>query len=1474
MKSLACSVICLLSVPLFAEEARKEILVADFEGKDYGRWKAVGKAFGLSPAPGTLAAQGKVTDFRGFSLVNSYYDKDVSTGSLTSPPFKIERKYLQFLIGGGNHPGQTCMDLLVDKKIVRTATGHDKEKLRHAQWDVSKHEGKTAVLKIIDEHSGGWGHVLIDHIVQSDEPLKIKKMKAEAPPKLTPEKLIQQDNEVARTFDFRGHFKIELFADRTQIANPVTFAIDEQGRFLVAETFRQLKGIEDNRFQEHWILDDVASQTVEDRLAMYKKWQEKTPMSYYTDFEERIQTVEDKDGDGRADTVSTFADKFNHPLDGTGAGLLARNGTVYYTCIPHLYSLKDADGDGKAEVRDSIQGGFGVKVSLRGHDMHGLAIGHDGRLYWSIGDRGYNITTREGKRYVGPGDGAVFRCELDGSNVERVHTGLRNPMELRFDKFGNLFTVDNNQGGGDRDRLVCIVPGGESGWDMAHQIEFKRFLGQESDRWKTNPWFAEKMYERGIPDQPAWCLPAITHIGSGPCGLAYNPGLTFQKGYKDYFFICNFLSSPRRSGIEAFKVVPEGAGFRIEDPHRFIWNVLLTDVDFGYDGKMYLCDWINGPNGTGGGRLFSLYETKDVSRPIVAETKQLIAKGFEKTAADQLAELLTHPDMRVRQRAQFELAAREDGLSLLRDATSSGRDLIQRLHGIWGIGIIGRREAAALQHLMPLLEDDHPEVRANAAKVLGDERFGDAGAKLMPLLTDQSNRVRFFAAIALGRMKHSPALPSLLQLLRENDDKDAYLRHAAVHAIELIGDREFLASQINDKSRAVRLGIILTFRRLQEPRIADFLEDEDDFLVQEAARAIYDLPIKAALPALARHIEKYISNEGDTSGMLWRRALLANHLVGKPENAAALIRLATSQASEEMRLEALRALGDWIEPHAVDFLTGVYRPLRSRDVEEVAGIVQKGLKQIMEEGNGLVLARAVELSQPFKLEIGDQELALLCLNGNATKEVRIEAFKQLKDRRSPRALTVAEALLNQSDQALRIQALWYMKEVDPEKCLAGIQGALNREGRRILIERVDSSWDDLVLGPPSKTDYADSNSGNGVIARYVKCFVRPHADAGAIDDVLPRINNGDPPRNNDDIHRNTWLDNGHARIILDLGKTIDVARINTYSWHKRERASQKFSIYGSENDELPDASLLKPGEGWALVARIDTMKLGDGGMHGSSVFHSQREVGRFRWLMWDMPLRRPNLRPGTFISEIDVYEMGAELPDLPVDVTAKPTFLWEKQEAISILGHLQHPGAAKTLNEIFDRLLKAKTPPELTLETLEAAAMRKEDSIKKKLAAYNNSLGKTLSERNQHLLRGGASHHGNKIFREKPEAQCITCHTLKGKGGLQGPDLTGIAKKRDRKYILRALIEPSVEVSPGFGITAFLLKDESILEGVVLEDAPDKVKIRLNDGKEQVIPAEQIESRKPTAKSPMPPMGGLLSPKEIRHVVEFLATQK
>jgi fructan beta-fructosidase len=164
---------------------RPDILIADFEGDTYGKgWTTTGTAFGKGPAKGTLPNQMPVTGYLGKGLVNSYLDGDGSTGTLTSPEFKIERRYLNFLIGGGKYPGKTCINLRVKGALVCTATGpNDKpggsEHLDWHSWDLDEFEGKTAVIEIVDEEKGGWGHINVDHILLSDSKKQAELLKRE-----------------------------------------------------------------------------------------------------------------------------------------------------------------------------------------------------------------------------------------------------------------------------------------------------------------------------------------------------------------------------------------------------------------------------------------------------------------------------------------------------------------------------------------------------------------------------------------------------------------------------------------------------------------------------------------------------------------------------------------------------------------------------------------------------------------------------------------------------------------------------------------------------------------------------------------------------------------------------------------------------------------------------------------------------------------------------------------------------------------------------------------------------------------------------------------------------------------------------------------------------------------------------------------------------------------------------------------------
>jgi len=167
-----------LFVFAFSAMAAEDIVIATFESKDFGDWKVEGSAFGERPVWGTLEDQMEVSGWEGWRYINSYHGGDESKGTLTSPAFKIERDYINFLIGGGGFKGETCMNLIVGDEIVRSATGPNTEPggselLDWHSWNVTDLKGKNATIQIVDNLIGDWGHILVDHIVQSDQKVEI-----------------------------------------------------------------------------------------------------------------------------------------------------------------------------------------------------------------------------------------------------------------------------------------------------------------------------------------------------------------------------------------------------------------------------------------------------------------------------------------------------------------------------------------------------------------------------------------------------------------------------------------------------------------------------------------------------------------------------------------------------------------------------------------------------------------------------------------------------------------------------------------------------------------------------------------------------------------------------------------------------------------------------------------------------------------------------------------------------------------------------------------------------------------------------------------------------------------------------------------------------------------------------------------------------------------------------------------------------
>ncbi len=765
--------------------------------------------------------------------------------------------------------------------------------------------------------------------------------------------------------------QLSVFAAEPDFVNPVCFTFDEKGRAYVVETHRLGNCTYDIRGHMAWVDDDLACRSVADREAMHRKYM---GAKYDTlTSSERVRLLEDRDGDGRVDRAVTFAENFATPATGLAAGILARKGEVWFACIPDLWLLKDADGDGAAEQRKVLHSGYGVRLAFIGHDLHGLRFGPDGKLYFTIGDRGVHIPGV----LDNPDSGCVMRCNPDGSGLEIFATGLRNPQELAFDAQGNLWTGDNNCDAGDAARWTYIMEGGDCGWRIGYQ--------QAPGR---GPWMSEKLWGleswKTAPSQ----VPPVAHIGHGPSGICFNGGIGLPDAYKDHFFFVDFPGS-----VLSFAVKPKGAGFEVVDQKTFVGDLWPTDVEIGNDGAVYIADWVNGWGMPNKGRIFRVADPSLAKSDEVREAREIIAKGMANLPVDELRDLLGHADQRIRQAAQFELAALK-AIPTLKQAIKSNSPLA-RLHAIWGLGQTG-----IVDSLVPILGSPEAEDRAQAAKVLGDRRFAGAFEGLVQLLKDPSARVRSFAAIALGKLGRKEATEPLFEMLRANADQDAWLRHAGVMGLVGGGDVAAILAKKGDDSVSVRLASLLALRRLNREEIAVYLEDKDPAVVFEAARAINDAPVNSAMLALAKRLDKKLPDKA------WSRAINAAYRLGEPALLGPFV--LRKDVPEAAVVEALHALRDWGNPSGRDRILHVWRPIPARGATAAREVLACGIELLLDEGADPVKQAAAEAAAALDLRSAAPRIAGLAEKGNPW--VRIAALKALatlKDERLAAAVTAA-----------------------------------------------------------------------------------------------------------------------------------------------------------------------------------------------------------------------------------------------------------------------------------------------------------------------------------------------------------------------------------------------------------------------------------------------------------------------------------
>lgn len=532
-----------------------------------------------------------------------------------------------------------------------------------------------------------------------------------------------------------GNLEAQLFASEPMITNPTNITVDARGRV--------------------WVCDVVN----------YRGNQGKRPAG------DRILTLEDTDGDGRADKSTVFYQ--GHDVD-SALGICVLGEKVIVSCSPEVFVLSDTDNDGRADDKEVLYTNTGDKQ--HDHSAHAFVFGPDGYLYWNVGNYHHGVfradgavvkdnfgreVHNDGKPYR---QGMAFRQSFDGSKFEVLAHNLRNSYELTVDAFGDVWFTDNDDDGNRGTRFCFTLDGGNYGYtnELTGQ-------GWRTERVGQHPEVPFRHWHQNDPG----VVPNVLNNGSGsPSGVEVYEANLLPDGIRGSVVHCE----PGHNVVRAYLPQANGAGYAAQsieliDGRNDQW-FRPVDVATAPDGSLMIADWYD--PGVGGhrqadidrGRIYRIAPKAAPYRPQLPDI----------ATPDIACEALCSGNQAVRFEAWDALESWSENAEPALVKLSQSEDPRRRSRAYW---LLTRFPESGAGHLLSAASDPEPRVRCAVTRMVEFASQAQAEDVFKQLADDPSPQVRRAVAIALRRYHEKDFAPRLwAQLAQQFDGEDRWYLEA------------------------------------------------------------------------------------------------------------------------------------------------------------------------------------------------------------------------------------------------------------------------------------------------------------------------------------------------------------------------------------------------------------------------------------------------------------------------------------------------------------------------------------------------------------------------------------------------------------------------------------------------------------------------------------------------------------------------